>query len=193
MRYNTAVKAGVPKGKLVLPDTFTCEDLTVFQHDVCKGIDPRFRECGAMHTEIAWVAGYGKFTEDTIAQGSTFDEYCAAIGNMCRELKIPAFVVCGKQNVRKLAPDRVIPTFYLYHRIEALYAVFNYDGDFAPIDEFRGRDFVAEHFDNILDPCCGYGIIIPSLRKYGKRGVLSDINTACLEYINATFIQKEAD
>lgn len=192
MRYNTAVGGKVAKGKKLLPDTFACEDLTVFQHDVCKGIDPRFLGADALHTEIAWVAGYDKFTEGTIAQGSTFDEYCAAIGNLCRELKIPAFVVCGKQNARKLNPDRIIPTFYRYHRIDALYAVFNYDGEFSPINEFEGREFVAQHFNTVLDPCCGYGIIVPTLRKYGKRGILSDVNTACLEYIDETFIREEA-
>lgn len=190
MRYNTAVKArgSVPEGKKILTDTFEGRGLTVFQHDVCRGVDPRFKACDALHTEIAWVAGYEKFTKGSIAENTTFDEYCRAIGKICRELKIPAFIVCGKQNAKKLNPDRIIPVFFRFHRIDALYAVFNYDGSFSPANEYEGRDFVAKNFDNILDPCCGYGTIAHWIQKYGKRGVLSDINTACLEYIRDVFI-----
>lgn len=194
MKYNTAVKAhgSIPEGKKVLTEIFTGNGLTVFQHDICKGIAPEFLDCDAIHSEISWVAGYRKFTQGTIAEDTTFDEYCAAIGRLCRDLKVPAFIVCGKQNVKKLAPDRIIPVYYEFHRIDALYAVFNYEGEFAPKNEFEGRDFVARQFDNILDPCCGFGILAESLIRYRKKGVLTDINTTCLEYINDRFILRKA-
>ena len=190
MKYNTAVgtKQMVPREKRNLDEVFTGSGLTVFQHDVCRGIVPAFRSCDAIHTEIAWVAGYKKFTEGTIAEDTTFDEYCEAIRNLCRELKIPAFIVCGKQNVKKLAPDRIVPVRYDFHKIDALYAVFNYEGEFSPRNEYEGRDFVAQHFDRVLDPCCGFGILAYDLRRYRKEGVLTDINATCLEYINDRFI-----
>jgi hypothetical protein len=192
MMYNTAVKAhgSIPEGKKVLNEIFTGNGLTVFQHDICKGIVPAFRACDAIHTEIAWVAGYKKFTQGSIAEDTTFDEYCAAIRYLCRELNVPAFIVCGKQNVKKLAPDRIVPVYYAFHRIDALYAVYNYTGDFSPKDEYEGRDFVARHFGKVLDPCCGFGILAEDLQRHGKQGVLTDINTTCLEYINERFIKK---
>ena len=194
MRYNTAVKAhgSVPEGKKILTETFAGNGLTVFQHDICRGIAPAFRNCGAIHTEIAWVAGYRKFTQGTVAEGTTFDGYCAAVRDLCRDLKVPAFIVCGKQNVKKLSPDRIVPVRYAFHGIDALYAVFNYDGAFAPRDEFEGRDFVARNFDNVLDPCCGFGILAEDLLRYGKKGVLTDINTTCLEYVRDRFLLGKA-
>ena len=191
MKYNTAVKAhgSIPEGKKVCNETFRGNGLTVFQHDICHGVHPLFRKATAIHTEIAWVAGYDKFTKGSIAEGSTFDEYCAAIGNLCRSLKVPAFIVCGKQNVKKLNPDRVRPVWYAFHRIDAMYAIFNYDGRFSPIDEYEGREFICRHFDVVLDPCCGYGIIAPVIQRHRKQGILSDINVPCLEYVNETYVK----
>lgn len=194
MKYNTAVKArgSIPEGKKILSQTFAGNGLTVFQHDICTGIAPAFRDCDALHTEIAWSAGYKKFTQGSIAEDTTYDEYLAAVANLCRELKIPAFVLCGKQNVKRLQPDRTVPVFFDFHKTEALYAVYNYDGDFSPKDEYGARDFVARNFTNVLDPCCGYGILAESLLRHGKKGVLSDINTTCLEYVNTHFILGDA-
>lgn len=191
MMYNTAVKAhgSIPAGKRVSERIAIGRGLTVFQHDVCKGIHPLFRDATAIHTEIAWVAGYERFTRGSIAEGTSYDDYCSAIGNMCRELGVPAFIVCGKQNVAKLRPDRSVPVRYAFHRIDAIYAIFNYEGEFSPADEYEGREFVCRHFDVVLDPCCGYGIIAPVLQRYGKRGILSDINVPCLEYVAETYIE----
>lgn len=190
MKYNTAVgsRGIVPREKKILNTVFTGNGLTVFQHDICMGVAPEFRNCDAIHTEISWVAGYKKFTQGSIAEDTTFDEYCSSVSSLCRELKVPAFIVCGKQNAKKLKPDRIIPVRYEFHKIDALYAIFNYDGEFSPRNEYEGRDFVASHFDDILDPCCGFGIIAYDLRRYQKRGVLTDINATCLEYINERFI-----
>ena len=92
--------------------------------------------------------------------------------------------------LRRLTPDRAYTIRYEYHKYDnAQYAIYNYDGDFANIrNEYDGRDFVCRTFNNICDPCCGYGIIAEPILTHGKRGVLSDINADCIHYVKDTFL-----
>ena len=195
MLYNTAVKAS---GNLanninrILDNEFKDERFIVFQHDICKGVDSRFRICDAIHSEIAWRAGYSKFTDNTIAKDTTFNEYLDGIVNTCRDLRIPSFIVCGKAMIKRMDPDNVIPIKYTFHNCDAYYAIYNYDRNLDGVfDEYSGRNWVASNFNCILDPCCGYGIIANDIIAHNKRGVLSDINVECLEYINNNYMVKE--
>lgn len=195
MMYNTAVKAS---GSLanninkVLEGSYEDGRFLTFQHDICKGVDERFKKCDAIHSEIAWRAGYDKFIDNTIASDTTFDDYINGIVSVCRELSVPAFIVCGKAMLKKMNPDAILKIKYTFHNCDAYYAIYNYNGEMEGVfDEYSGRDWVAKTFNCILDPCCGYGIIANDIIKHNKQGVLSDINVECLEYISNNYMIKE--
>lgn len=190
MKYNTAYIASgknASNSKEVF-GIYNGGGITVLQHDICTGIHPSMRDADIIHTEIAWEQGYEKFTNNTIAEDTTFNQYLEGIRQLCKGLEIPSFIVCGKKLLKRLDPDRVIPITYRFHSYPAYYAVYNYEGPISVKDEFEGRDFVARAGNTILDPCCGYGIIANDILKYSKKGILSDINTECLKYIKETYI-----
>lgn len=164
----------------------TGNGITVFQHDICKGLDQHglFRKCDAIHTEPSWRAGYDIFTDGTIADGSTFNDYLDGIVKCVRELGVPAFILCGKAMLKKLDPDRVVEVRFAQHHSDgAQYAIYAYDGPFDVKDEIEGRNFVTTHFSNVLDFSCGYGNLADAALKNGCCATLSDINTDCIQYV----------
>lgn len=166
--------------------------ITVFQHDICKGVDNHglFRKCDAIHSELAWRAGYNDFTNGTIADGSTFNDYLDGIVKCIRELNVPAFILCGKAMLNRLAPDKAVSVKYAYHKCDAWYAIYNFDGDFDVKDEVQGRDFVTTHFKNVLDFSCGYGSLAEAAIRNNCKATLSDINTDCIQYVARFYCDK---
>ena len=189
MIYHTATHNGANKqdpAHNVDSMIHTGNGITVFQHDICKGLDAHglFKKCDAIHSELAWRAGYDAFTDGTIADGSTFNDYLDGIVRCIRELGLPAFILCGKAMVKRLDPDRAINVRYSYHGFDdARYAIYAFDGDFDVKDEVQGRDFVTTHFKNVLDFSCGYGSLADAAVRNGCNATLSDINTDCIQYV----------
>lgn len=117
--YNTAVKARrkteTPTNRKIT-GIFTGNGLKVFQHDLCSGIHPLFREADVIYSEPAWKNGYNIFTENTIAEGTIWKDYLKAIDHVCHTLKIPAFILAGNQFLKLLHPDKVKEISFNFHR-----------------------------------------------------------------------------
>lgn len=164
----------------------TGNGITVFQHDICKGLDAHglFKKCDAVYSEPAWRPGYKAFTDGTIADGSTYANYLDGIVRCIRELGVPAFILCGKSMLRKLEPDRIEKARFEYHKFnDARFAIYNYAGEFPAKDEIQAKDFITTHFKNVLDFSCGYGGLADAAIRNGCNATLSDINTDCIQYI----------
>lgn len=181
--YNTAFKASgnIAEKNIPFEGVFGNDRMLLFHHNICDGWVELFDRADAIHSEIAWRAGYEKFVDGTDAESTTFKEYIQAIASVCRDHGKPSFIVCGKQLLPMLKPELIMPITYRYHNYPAFYAVWNYEGDwkFNPKDEYEGRQQVADTYETILDPCCGYGIILETAHK----AILSDINNGCLRSI----------
>jgi len=186
--YNTAVKGAgnhAPNENRLIHDIYHGKHVSVLQHDVCSDIIPEiFRTADAIYTEPAWENGYEKFTDGSIADGTTFNAYMSGIKFLCKELSVPAFLVCGKSMIKYLQPDSYSNIeFVVHNNYPACCAMYGFHEPVIFKNENEIRDFVFCRFNNVLDFSCGYGNTALFAEKHKKHCILSDINVKCIEYI----------
>ena len=180
--YNSAVSArkSLAGFETKFEGVWGNDNITVFKHDICTGMNDLFRNADAVYSSLAWKNGYEKFTHGSIAEDTSFDDYINGLKKTIRELGIPAFLICGSSFVKKLEPDMDIDIFFKLHNYpHARVAIYNYSRLECVRDEDALRDYVGRHFRTVLDPSCGYGNLIP----YCQNTILSDINDDCLNHI----------
>jgi len=166
---------------------FYNDRIITFQHDVCDLIIPtEFKLAEAIHVVIPWRDGYQKFVEHTIAKDSSFADYLDGMMGIINLLKIPTFILSGKQIARMLKPHRMHDVYMSGYGGQSVYSVWNYDGA-LPSSSEELEDFVGENFDWVLDFSCGYGEIM----EHCKKAVLTDVNTGCIAYIVNKYGLKE--
>ncbi len=141
-----------------------------------------------IYTMIAWRQGYKKFTENTIAKNTSFTQYLNGIMNIINALRLPSFVMCGKDILKTLQPQRVKELYTVEYKEPYLYAIWNYNKP-IPRTSKELEEQLANEYETVLNPSCGYGSIAYRFRK----AILSDINTVCLDYIIETFGLKPSE
>lgn len=183
-RYNSALrnKMNIPKS-IIDPKVYRFGKMTVFQHDICSGMCEEFMKAGVIYSELSYPNGYERFTRETQAEGSSYSNYLDGLAYVIGVLKVPTFLVIGNYSSAYLKPHRVKPIKFQIHNADTLCIVYNYEDKLEFTSEIECREFVCRSFDNILDPCCGFGIIAKTALNYGRRVILSDINSACIYYI----------
>lgn len=180
--YHSAIKrnGGVAKTENVhITDVVSDGHITVLQHDVCDPVIPEvFYKADVVMVQPSWRVGYKLFTENTIATGTTFEQYCHGIDRIIRALGKPAFVLTNKTFFQLIQADRYIPIWFDRYKCEDMCGIWNYDGNDVPYKASDIMKWVGK-FGTVLDFSCGYG----ELSYYVDKCILSDINTGCLEYI----------
>lgn len=182
IRYHSAMKryGGIAKTNSEINHSiFEKDGNYVLQHDIsAKNIPDVFCKANAVFSVMSWRMGYKHFTQNTIAEKSTFDEYCAGISRTITRLKIPSFIITNRTFANKLGADRLVPIKFDRFGSNDLCAVWNYDGK-IPETTTELMQWIGQKWDTVLDFCCGYG----EITYYVNHAVLSDINTGCLDYV----------
>lgn len=194
-RYNTAVKGrrdrerSAPPDDAGAPPAITAKTdehgITSLVHDICNGAHRSFRGAGCMYTEMAWKSGYRRFTEGTEAEGTSHGDYMAGILSCVYELRIPALIVCGKTEARKLGPEGSKEIWFAYHRYPAMLCWwFMEEGLMDAVgSDIQAKEALIGRYGNPLDPCCGYGNTARTAVSMGTGGIMSDISPECIAYI----------
>lgn len=190
VRYHSAMgkHGGIAKSVPVLDErVYSYRGNCVLQHDVCDAeIPERFYRADAVFTVMSWRAGYNKFTENTIAKDTDFNQYCEGISSILEALKKPSFVITNKNFIKRIKPQRIEHIRYDRYGSDDICAIWNYEGD-TPNNTTELMRFIGDTFDTVLDFCCGYG----EIAHYVKHFILSDVNTGCLEYVRKTYLEGE--
>lgn len=160
-------------------NVYTNGVVTALQHDInSKAVPREFFLADAVYVEMSWRAGYKKFVEGSVAEGSTFKEYCRSIKRVVEELGIPAFVITNRNFLKDLQPDRTEEIIYDVYDSDDICAVWNYDGE-IPKHSDEISEWLCSKYEIVLDFCCGYG----RLADYGTKCILADINYGCIQDI----------
>lgn len=182
-KYHTAVGKYETKTSKSLDGIYRSQLVTSFVWDVCNGMNEEFKSANCIFVEPSWMKGYHKFTNGTIAENSTFRQYLNGIQSIIKSLKVPTFLLCGKQVCQMLKPDFTMQIYFLYHDYITEMAIWNVKENLPFQNEVQARDYISQKYDYILDFSCGYGSIADPAIQKGKHVILSDINTDCIEYI----------
>lgn len=166
----------------------------VLQHDISKGMSEDFKKCDCIYSEPAWQAGYEKFVEKSGVECLTYNDYLRNIKETVRSLGKPAFIMMGKQMVKRLDPDFTIEIGLCeYDGGKCFIGVYN-----AEIKEgyeiktnHEMMDYVVENYNNILDFSCGYGSVVKRAYESGKKFIASDICLDCIGYIAENYLGEE--
>lgn len=194
--HNTAVSTAgqhADNSIKVLNGVFFGKNVTTFQHDLCTNTPELFKTADAIYSEVAWKNGYRKFVDGSIAENTTFDLYIKSIVRVVKELNVPAFILCGRQMLKRLQPDRYIGIKFAFHNDYPAYiAIYNFhDGIAQIVDEADMLDFIFERFNNVLDFSCGYGETGMYAVIHEKKCILTDINAKCIDYIAQKWCNKK--
>lgn len=190
-KYNTAVKGRKDEvGASHKPESLEpYEDgngIVSLTHNICEGAHEAFKACDCIYSEIAWQAGYGRFTEGTEAEGSSHADYLDGIVRCIEGLQVPAFIVCGKREAKRMQPDAQKDIAFMYHGgSRAVLAAWNAAIPDYVESELDARGCIIGEHSCVLDPCCGYGNTARIAVQAGKRGIMSDVNAECIAYIRS--------
>lgn len=182
MRYHSSMCkfGGIAESEPIADNNiYTDGRITCLQHNICDpDIPDVFRKADAIYVVMSWRAGYKHFTENTIANDTDFNQYCASISRVVNELNKPTFIITNRNFLKRLAPQRVEPILFDKFKSSDICAIWNYDGP-IPDNTIDLMSYVGNNFDTVLDFCCGYG----EVSGYVKKCILADVNTGCLKYI----------
>lgn len=160
-------------------NVYTNGTVTALQHDInSEDIPKEFYEADAIYVEMSWRAGYKKFVEGSVAEGSTFKDYCQSIKRVAETLGVPTFIITNRNFLKNLQPQRTEEILYDVYDSNDICAIWNYDGE-IPNHSDELSKLVCNTYGTVLDFCCGYG----RLADYGTKCILADINYGCIQDI----------
>lgn len=187
-RYNTGVRSAKGGDRErhaveIADGPVTINGITALKHDICEGAVPLFHEADCIYSEIAWKAGYEAFTDGTEAEGSSHGDYLAGMLSCIYELKVPTLIVCGKREARVLRPHAQKPVRFTYHHCPAVLAAWYTDIPEEIATDTDARDWIIASHECVLDPCCGFGNTARVAVCMGRRGIMADVDTECVSYM----------
>lgn len=180
--YNTAL--GEPPG-LTYPAVprFEGKHGVAFEYDLTFGIPAEMeRNADVLYSDLPWRDGYIRFADRAGKQQlQPYKNFLGVVGRTIRIVRKPAVIVTGKHALPYLMPDT-------YHA-----CTLNGGAAIAAIWHRRLMseetaeaiiERLAQEYDCIGDPCCGYGRAGRVFAQHGKRYVMSDIDPHCIGYIS---------
>lgn len=165
-------------------DRFEMNGSVALVHDLAaSGLAPEYSDCDAIYTEMAWPAGYDKFVTRSGSAAAGWQDYLDEIIVLSRE-KRPFVLTCGSLVTRRMSPWAQSEHEITLGGQRARVMAFNTTlGPCATQED--ALEQLADRFERIGDPCCGYGLTGRIALLHGKRFVMSDINPKCIGYIAA--------
>ena len=182
MMYNTALKGG--KNFTGAGASFAeTTNGVVLKHDITDGQLPdAFRSADVIYSEPAWPTGLKVFNKRAGRQVDAQDYY-DGLNRCIAELRVPAIMICGKSVSRRFTGySSTLPT-----RLNGDSCIAYLWNIKLPRDLHTEMDilnYLVQHFNCILDPCCGYGRVGEVFNKEsGKHFVMSDYDSKCVGYL----------
>lgn len=179
--YHSALKSQVWEGPGC--DRFNLGQSVAFVHNVFEHLPTdEYSKCDILYMEPPWPSGYGVFNRRAhVEEGRTYGELMRRIGTIISSVSIPVALLIGKKAAACLPqPDYVRET-----RLNGGKAWLA--GYRLQVDDTRSSRTIlrelAERFNCVGDPFCGYGYSGQAFREQGKDFVLSDHNPKCIGYI----------
>lgn len=164
----------------------------VFFNDMSKNyMHDSFKSCDVIFSEISWVYGYKGFNDKAGNEPSSYHDYVININKLIEELKIPAFIVCGKP-VSKYFPNAVSYPIKINTSETNMSGcqVYVWNFDYDKINSNNTVDLInslSSIFNKCLDFSCGYGEHLLKFNDF----VGCDINRNCLTYLSILSMQKD--
>ena len=179
MAYHSALRPELTvEGEL---SEFQRSGSVAFEWDVTRGVHPYFWMADALYTEPSWRDGYDRFLERAGQPGtSTFPEYLNVLRDVIATLRIPSYVVMGKHMLKALRPPRAAPI--AVHGYGGFVGVWNAECPPDGMDVGTLVEYVCARHRTVLDPCCGYGNVAATARRF----ICSDVNRKCVYHVAAT-------
>ena len=166
----------------------------VFFNDMSKNyMCEEFKTCDVVYSEISWLYGYNIFNERAQNSPSSYAIYLDNIARLIHELRVPSFIICGK-NVRTHFSDANINEITINtanikgddFRKCILYTWY-YD---CPITEQTSSELIetlSNKYNKCLDFSCGYGTHLLRFNDF----VGTDIDKNCLTYLSLITGEKD--
>ena len=155
----------------------------IVRHDVTSTEIPTFfQNADVMYSEPAWPSGLKVFNKRAGREISA-DDYYDGLNRIIARIQSPAVLVCGKSVANKLKGySQVIDTKLNGDKCVA------YLWNIKIPKEYRSHEmlilkYLAEHYETILDPCCGYGRAGEEFTRRGKKFIMSDYDAGCIGYL----------
>ena len=194
MKYHTALRKESNSDKGVLEGVYKGKGLTIFQHSILGSVPREFFAADVVYSEVAWQAGYKKFTENSLASDSDFRSYIRAVESVIFALGVPSYIIAGKQMQKSMNPQVIHPLKFAVHKnIDVLLLAYN-TSEKPPVEtEAECIEWIAAQYKCVLDFCCGYSErLISAIKRNSKQAILTDINRGCLlEVIEKHNLEKE--
>ena len=131
--YHSAMKkyGGVAKSDdSRITDVLSDGHITLLQHDVCdRNIPEVFYSADAVMVFPSWKLGYKHFTENTIANGTTFEQYCNGMAEIVKALNKPSFILTNKTFFQLIKAERYVPILIERFNCWDMCGIWNYDGE----------------------------------------------------------------
>lgn len=170
-------------------DRYQTEKGTTLTHDLTDGIPEDFNAAECIFSEPAWRDGYLEFGYRADKLSSSFNQYLHSIKILIARLDVPTYMVIGKHMVKRLQPEET--KVIKLHGYECVLGLWNIVVSEEFEDNYSVMDYVAQNHNNILDFSCGYGNIVETALKHGKKFIAADINAECTYYIAKKYMGYE--
>jgi hypothetical protein len=156
-------------------------------HDVTLGLPIQMYACDVLYSELPWKDGYAEFNRRADAAINrrplnrlTYEEWCYRLSVTLARWDRPFVLVAGRAALRHMAAEWVAPCDLNGSTAVAF-------GAGLPAIHRRTADDVlaslADRYQCVADPCCGYGRSARAFAERGKSFVVSDHNPRCIGYI----------
>ena len=187
-RYNTAVKGRADsvrhtRGAAHTDRAERVGGVITLVHDICMGAAPEFSEAGCIYSEIAWRAGYKSFTTGTEAEHTSHGDYLAGLLSVIYSLQVPTLIVCGKHEERLLHPHDSKGIRFTYHHCQARLCAWYTHVPEHVVNDIGACNYLIDAYDNILDPCCGFGNTMTRALQRGRGCIMADVDPECVQYV----------
>ena len=150
-------------------------------HDLTSGPLPKeYGRCDVLYTDPPWRSGYDEFALRAGVLVPSYHDFMDALVDAIPP-GIPAVVVTGLHAAMHFGTE-YRPFRVRLNEHEAIAYSRGVDVPEGMTAEQLGRT-LADRYQCVGDPCCGYGNTARWFVQAGKRFVVSDINPRCIGYI----------
>lgn len=154
-----------------------------FVWDAAEGLPPEMlRRADVLYAEPPWRFGYDEFARRAGRPNRmVWKDLMELFGVEVRRSGLPAVVICGKVARDRLRPDAAVPAWLNGQAcLACLWKL-----EIAPgLDATAILSDLAQRFETVGDPFCGYGRSARVFAAAGKSYVSTDFSTECIGRIS---------
>lgn len=153
-------------------------------HNVTQNLPREMDRCDVIYSDPPWQQGYDIFNQRAgIKTSLPYSTFIRILGTAIEASRKPAVLVLHMGAVKHLpSPTRVRHVIFSPHKCQAIAAEYGETGVTADnTNDILAQ--LAERYQCVGDPCCGYGWTARAFAAAGKRFVCSDISAEAIGYL----------